>query len=220
MNRAPWLRLAPVLLAWLPACGGSASGKLHFLTLVANLAAEGPIEGTRDPTNNIVETNAGLEVGDREGQTFVGPIRAFLSFDLGPIPANATIVSAVLQCHMVAVSGIPFDPGPTGLGNLMVDQVSYGSTFPDASSFFGNTVLGNLAVLSSDASLGIKSATVTFGVNNDFVAQRPRTQFRLKFSNRDQNFDAQQTKVRLVDAEDVLAQGTSPVLTITYTIPN
>jgi hypothetical protein len=200
------------------ACGGGSGGKPRTITLTVSIPAEGPIEGTRDAQNNILEADASLRAGDLEGATFQGPIRAFLSFNRSVIPPEATITSAQLRLNMVEVAGNPFTA--VQMGNLMVDHVNYGDTFPDATSYSGNTLLGNLTVMSNSAALGIKTATVTFGVNNDVAQNRPRSQFRLKFINGDQNFDGQETWARFVDAEDLLAEGSPPELVITYTIPN
>ena len=204
----------------LPGCGSSGSGKVHTLTIVANRPAEGPIEGNRDAVGNILETDDGLSPGDRENQTPPGPVRAFLSFGITVIPTGATIQSAILHLKMISVVGNPFDQGPTGLGNLMVDHVNYGNQFPDGTSYAGNTLLGNLTVLSSTATLGMKQATVTFAVANDYAAQRDRSQFRLKFLNRDQNLDSNDTYALFVDSEDLTLQGNPPLLVVTYTIPN
>jgi hypothetical protein len=209
--------LAGLLVA--TGCGGSGGGgKERTLTVTVSIAAEGPIEGTRDQVNNIAETNLGLEVGDREAQAIVGPVRAFLSFNRSTVPPEATITHAWLQLNLVSVSGSPFAAGQ--LGNLMVDSVNYGDAFPDSTSYLGNTILGNLAVLATTPTLGVRTATVTFGVVNDHQQNRPRSQFRLKFLDRDQNFDAADTLVHFVDAEDALTQGSPPALVITYTIPN
>ena len=209
------LVLTSALLA-VAACGGGGDGKPRFVDVTVVLAAEGPIEGTRDASGSVMEVDQSLEVGDREEGSNT-QVRAFVSFDRAVIPVDATIKSAQLQLNLVQVMGTPFS---TPMGPLMVDWVNYGDTFPDDTSYAGNTILGNLVTLANNPTLGLKTVGVTFAVTGDHAVQRPRSQFRLRFQNQDNFVDALDTGCRFVDSEDLLAEGNPPALIVTYTIPN
>jgi hypothetical protein len=208
--------LLALLALSLPACGGSSKDDDDFLTLTAFLGPEGGFEGTIDAAGTIAEAAGGLGVGDREGQVPAGPVRAFLSFDLTPIPAFATITRARLHCDQAFVAGAPF----TSLGSVVVDHMNWGATFPAPATYGANALLGNIMTLSNSATLGTRSGSVLIAVNADRAASRTRSQFRLRMSNADQNFDGQNTFVRFVDSEGSGGLGGVPLLEITYTIPN
>lgn len=213
-SRSLWA--LPVVLS-LAACGGGGGGKPRTVSVTISIAAEGPIEGTRD-AGSFEETDASLTIGDREGLTPAAPVRAFLSFNRSVIPPGATVTSAQLQLQLVQVVGNPF--AKPAMGNLMVDHVNYGTTFPAPESYAGNTILGNLTTLATEPTLGVRTVTVTFAVTNDESQNRPRTQFRLKFQNGDFDLDTVPTFVRFIDAEDLLDEGSPPALIVTYSIPN
>lgn len=218
--RTLWLRLAPAVLAALPGCGGGGAAG-GFSTFQVALACEGPLEGTRDASGSILEADGGLEVGDREGSAAApGPVRAFLSFDISAIPGNATIQSAVLRVDLVSVRGAPFGTPPGGLGTLVVEILAYGTTFPSAVAYDALSPSGIQEVVAADPTLGVRSANVTFGVLMSHALGVPRSQYRLRFTDRDKNLDGQDTGVRLVDSEDLAGQGTPPVLEVTYTVPH
>ena len=63
------------------------------------------------------------------------------------------------------------------------------------------------------------SPNVTFVVAYSRAIGIPRSQYRLRFTARDKNQDGQTTNVRFVDAEDTGNLGTSPVLFVTYSVP-
>jgi hypothetical protein len=198
-------------------CGGSSNNEDDdFLTLTAFLGAEGGFEGTIDAGGAISEPTGGLGVGDREGQVPAGPVRAFLSFDISGIPANATLTVARLRCTQGFVSGTPY----SSLGSVVVDHMNYGATFPGSSTYGANALLGNIGTLSADASLALKTCSVLIAVNADRTASRTRSQFRLRWTNAEQNFDGQDSFARFVDAEGTGGMGGVPLLEVTYQIPN
>lgn len=217
VGRLSWVAWAAVLLA---GCGGgSGGGKPDTLVFTSSLGAEGGLEGTRDGPGNILEPTGGLDVGDREGQAVPsqkGPVKAYLSFDLSPIPANATITSAQLRLQLVNVLGTPV----TAFGFLQADLINYGGTFPDSGSWVGNNLLGNLAIVASDDTPGTKTCSVTFGVTFVRGQNLGRFQVRLRFANQDQNFDNQDTRLEFEDAENSLGTGAVPLLIVTYEVPN
>jgi|GEM_PF-5595404 len=209
------------LLAMLPftnGCGGAGSNDPTFTTFNVFLAAEGGNEGTLGSGGSVVENGASLEVGDRESITPPGPVRAFVSFSLSTIPANAILTFAQLRLEMTNVTGNPFPV----MGNVLVDHVNYGNQFPPASAYDGGTnlILGNIATLVTDATLGVKTASVTFSVGQDRAASRTRSQFRLHFANADNNNDGTPTFVRFVDAEQAGGPGSIPLLQVTYDVPD
>lgn len=210
------LTLATLALT-LAACGGGGgdSGP-DFITLTTFLAPEGAFEGTIDAGGAIAEVNGGLSVGDREGQVPAGPVRAFLSFDISGVPAIATVTRARLHADLAFVAGTPF----SSLGSVVVDHMAWGASFPPSTTYGANAILGNIMTLANSATLGTRSGSVLLAVNADRSASRTRTQFRLRFTNADQNFDAQNTFARFRDSEGTGGAGLSPVLEITYTIPN
>lgn len=219
LDRGPVRPLTGLLALALAACGGSGSGKPRVLVLTSTLGAEASIEGTRDGPGNILEVTGGLDVGDREANPLTaqkGPVKSFLSFDLSPIPANATITAATLRLYLVTVQGSPI----TALGNVVADMLNYGGAFPDAFSYVGNNILGNLAQAASSTALGVHTCSVTFGVTQARVLNLGRFQLRLRFANADQNFDGQDTRMEFEDAENSLGSSQVPQLIVTYEIPN
>ena len=126
---------------------------------------------------------------------------------------------AVLQLDMVSVSGTPFGGAPSNLGTVVVEWLPYGEGFPNAPAYDGLSPLGIQEIVASDASLGLKTSNVTFVVAYSRAIGIPRSQYRLRFTARDKNQDGQTTNVRFVDAEDTGNLGTSPVLFVTYSVP-
>ncbi len=216
-------RLGPLaaLVAALPlmaGCGGSGSNDPTFTTVNVFLAAEGSNEGTLGSGGSIAENAASLEVGDRESINPPGPVRAFVSFNLGSIPPNAIVTFAQLRLEMTNVTGDPFPI----MGNVLVDHVDYGNQFPPSTAYSGitNLILGNIGTLVTDATLGVKTVSVTFSVGQDRTAGRARSQFRVHFANADNNNNGSPTFVRFVDAEQVGGPGSIPLLQVTYDVPN
>jgi hypothetical protein len=212
--------LAALVLALplLSGCGGSGSNDPTFTSVNVFLAAEGANEGTLGSGGSIAENAASLEVGDRESINPPGPVRAFVSFNLGSIPPNAIITFAQLRLEMTNVTGNPFP----AMGSVIVDHVNYGNQFPPATAYSGitNLILGNIGTLTTDATLGVKTVSVTFSVGQDRAAGRARSQFRVHFATADNNNDGFPSFVRFVDAEQVGGPGSIPLLQVTYDVPN
>jgi len=91
-----------------------------------------------------------------------------------------------------------------------VDHVNYGNVFdPFGSAYNGATVAFNVGTLSTSTGLGYRSLVVTNSVRNDMTALRSRSQYRLRFSLFDSNFDFADDFVQFTDTEDSLCAGTT-----------
>lgn len=201
----------------LAGCGGSDANDPTPRTFDVFIGAEGPYEGTLGSGGSIVENATGLHVGDRESQTPMGPVRGFVSFRIDGIPANASVTFAQLRLDMTNVTGTPI---PT-LGRVVVDHMAWGPQFPPAAAWSGSTflLLGNVGTLVEDVSLGTKTASCTFAVQNDRLAARVRTQLRLRWDGLDNNNNGNDDYVRFVDAEQGGGPGSVPVLHVRYDVP-
>jgi hypothetical protein len=102
------------------------------------------------------------------------------------IPRSATINNAVLQLAQCQVTGAPY----SSLGTIVVDHVPAITNSQDTALFDTTAVAAAVATLSTDASLGLKSATVTSSVAADRAAGDTLMQFRLRFSAGDTNGDS------------------------------
>jgi DNA-binding beta-propeller fold protein YncE len=132
--------------------------------------------------------------------------RQLYSFNIADIPASATIASAILRLYQCEVQGLPY----TSLGNVIVDQMNYGDVFdPFGSAYSGGAVALNIGTLSTTASLGYRSLSVTARIQSDLSALRERSQYRLLFSTQDFDFDGNDDFVQFTDAEDSLCAGTT-----------
>jgi hypothetical protein len=201
----------------LAGCGGSSENDPNPQTFNVFIGPEGPYEGTLGAGGSIVENATGLHVGDREAQNPMGPVRGFLSFRIDGIPANANVTFAQLRLDMTNVTGNPIPI----LGRVVVDHMAWGPQFPPAAAWSGNQfqLLGNVGTLVEDVSLGTKTASVTFAVQNDRTAARVRTQLRLRWDSLDNNNDGNDTYVRFVDAEQGGGPGSVPILHVRYDVP-
>jgi hypothetical protein len=102
--------------------------------------------------------------------------RAWVSFDLGSLPALAKVTVARLLLSVVAAAGQPFGT----LGPLELEHVDFDAIGPEA---FGAEALRELGVLATAAGVGSNlSASVLEAVNAD-LEQDDLSQFRLRFQN-------------------------------------
>jgi hypothetical protein len=139
--------------------------------------------------------------------------RQFFSFDLGVLPAGATIQSATLRLYQVRTSGTPYATH----GVVVVDHMDYGML--EGSDFDLPPLVANAGTLSTDAVLEWKTLDVTALVQSDRAARSDRTQVRLRWSPSENDHDAIDDEAHFVDAEDITGSGFPPQLVLTYTTP-
>lgn len=125
-------------------------------------------------------------------------LRGFLSFDLSPIPAGATVVSATLQLSQFLVFGEPF----AELGSMVADHVDLGAAL-DIADFSAAPLQSAVATLFTTPALGTILVDVTSSVLDDLGDGRTRTEFRLRFTT-DTNMDGGQdsTQVGCTSTDD------------------
>jgi hypothetical protein len=153
-----------------------------------------------------------LHLGDQHLPTLDEGIRAFTSFDLSEIPADATITAASLQLLQSKVAGTPF----TSLGPVLVDQVVYGNVLDVGAysrSFPSNQGLGPLTV---DATLGPRALDVSTVVQEAVAVGRTQLQFRL-YCPFETDFDDEGDQVHFKSSASAQSEDERPTLVVTYT---
>lgn len=165
-----------------------------------------------DPLNSGLTTNTGAVgpavnyvPGDTGNNT---EVRAQFTFQLGQIPANATITLAQLRCTQLQVNGNPYGE----IGTLDVDHIDQGIGL-DAADHASAALTANVGALSSDATLGLKVLVVTAQVQADFGV-RPDSNFRLRFTTAP-SVDGNPDSAVL----GIVAPGDELALRVTYTVP-
>ena len=138
--------------------------------------------------------------------------RQFFSFDLSSIPNNATIESANLQLFQAQVQGTPYG----SLGNVIVDRTDLGIAL-DAADYSGGTLTSNLGTLSTTTTIEYKNLDVTNAVKADKTANKPRAEFRIRWSTSDSNNNGVTDRAVFTDAEDSCCSvSRPPQLVVTY----
>lgn len=155
-------------------------------------------------SDNTASDSGSPAIGDKDSSLPNVGWRQLYSFNIASIPATATIMSATLRLYQCDVAGLPY----TRLGNVLVDQVNYGNSL-SAGVYNGMTVVSNIGTLSTDPGLGYRIMGVTTRVQNDLVAARTASQYRLRFSLRDFFFVGTDDFVQFTDADDSLCAGTT-----------
>jgi hypothetical protein len=130
--------------------------------------------GAGDPA--FASPGTDIVVGDEAARDPLIDVRGFVGFDLSSLPSGIHLKSATLVATQCAISGSPFS-----LGNVVVDHVSYAVPF-DTTVFAESAISTTIGTLSTDASLGPRSMSVTSSVANDISASRTSSQFRLRMS--------------------------------------
>ncbi len=156
--------------------------------------SDGTASASGSPATGDKDASYSLSVGWRQ----------LYSFDIANIPTSTTITSATLRLYQCDVQGSPY----TFLGNVIVDQMNYGGVFdPFGGAYSGGAVALNIGTLSTTTSPGYRSLSVTTRVQNDLTTSRVRSQYRLRFSAQDFNFDGNDDFVQFTDAEDFPCAG-------------
>jgi pSer/pThr/pTyr-binding forkhead associated (FHA) protein len=144
----------------------------------------------------------------QEGPQLVA--RGFLSFDLAAIPTGATIDSVRLEFYQRGIEGDPYQT----LGNLVLDQVDYGSSLT-ANAYdtpaLRSAVLAQMITPSSWYILA--DPTITLWVEENLAAGRHRLQLRLRFA---QETDGDEDRDLILIEPGEGPGGEVPRLTIVY----
>ena len=190
-------------------CGGGGGGGAANPTvdLPSRVQFDGFVTNT-----GIVETYGGGPLtGDVEGITPGVVSRQFYTFNRAPLPAGATILSAVLRIYQEDVQGNPY----TDLGVVVVDDLDYGLLL-QAVHYDSVPLQANIGTLSANPTLEWKTLDVTAQARAAIQAGRD-PQFRLRFSNTIFILDGQNDFASFTDAEDSCCGNAHlPVLRVTY----
>lgn len=161
--------------------GGSSDGAGELIQVVCfSVAAE---DGVVFSDRNVITNGVLPVVGDLGADTANLVGRQFLSFDLSAVPEEVTVVAATLRVDQFVVQGSPYSTH----GRVFVDHVDFGLL--DADDFLLRSLHAGLGPLSSDATLEARTVDVTESVAQDLALDRPRSQYRLRFSPTETDFD-------------------------------
>jgi pSer/pThr/pTyr-binding forkhead associated (FHA) protein len=138
--------------------------------------------------------------------------RGFLSFDLADIPSGATIEGVELRFYQKAIQGAPYDK----LGNLMLEQIDYGSSLEPGAYDLPALDSAGLAQLPAPNSWYILSdPTITSWVQSALDNDQNRFQLRLRFTQ-EADGDSEEDWIAIEPGGPVLSSPNAPALTITY----
>ncbi|AWR85636.1 Ig-like domain-containing protein [Meiothermus taiwanensis] len=177
-----------------------------------DLLSQAALDGDVYNTGAVNTTSSLLSVGDTTDNTYV---RSFLSFDLSPLVTDgATFINSAT---LYALQGPDFGNPYTDLGgSVRAESVYYGPSLDTAD--FETPVLTYTYILSSDATAGWKSTTVTSKVRDDYTnraARGNRSQFRLRFPT-NTNVDGRRDLALFYSGD---ASSNKPYLRVTYEYP-
>ncbi len=176
------------------------------------LTSEAAIDGWVQSDGVAVSASGGPSVGDFDASNPGVGYREFYSFDLSTVPAGSTIDSAALQIYQALVVGQPY----TVLGNVIVDHVNIGSSL-DASDYAAAPIASNIGTISTNTTVEYKTLEVRTSLVANLAAGRTKSQYRIRFSNRDSNNDGKNDYVAFTDAEDsCCAVNKPPQLVVMY----
>jgi hypothetical protein len=127
---------ALAVLSCTPPGGGTSQDKT--LTLVSEAALDGYVTSVSPSSYTGSASGVSVSIGDLANDTDF--TRCVVSFNLSTLPAGAQIQSAVLKVYQNADSaGNSYAASPTGLAEVLVDNISYSSFTPDAGLFSADT---------------------------------------------------------------------------------
>ena len=145
--------------------GRRSSATAAIVLLGSDAAADGFVTNAGG-----VGTINGLFAGDADASSPGLAVRGFVSFDLGSLPTDATIPSAILRLRQVQVTGTPY----AGLGDLLLDHLDYSPALDPGD--YGLAV-ASLGTLSSTPDLEYKPFDVSSSVAADHTADWPSRSF-------------------------------------------
>jgi hypothetical protein len=138
--------------------------------------------------------------------------RGFLSFDLASVPAGAAIEGVELRFYQKTIQGEPYDK----LGNLMLEQIDFGSSLDPGAYDLPALDSAGLATLASPNSWYVLSdPLITSWVQNALGHDQARFQLRLRF-RQETDGDGEEDWVAIEPGGGVLSSPNAPQLTITY----
>lgn len=176
---------------------------------VATLYAVPALDGMVWSSTYVYTDLAYLYAGDNS-QDYYG--RAFVTFDLGALPAGTTAVTgATLELYQEGGTGSPY----AALGSLSAEYLQYGSSLDSAD--LDLPAFGSFP-LSSTAAIEWKTADVGTAVANAWnnrAALSNRAQFRLRFAT-DGDADATADYAILTSGDSTINR---PRLVVTYLAP-
>jgi hypothetical protein len=178
------------------------------------LKSEGSLDGywLNDGSGSSSED---ILVGNGDEVDPIGELvaRGFMSFDVSGIPAGSTIDSVELRFYQKEIQGDPYDK----LGNLVLEQVDYGSSLGDSAY---NTPALASALLDMQTDPGtwyiISDPTILSWVQSNLEAGRSRFQLRLQF-RQETDGDRLEDWVAIEPGGGILGSRNAPQMTITYT---
>ncbi|MGD9145477.1 MAG: CARDB domain-containing protein [Anaerolineae bacterium] len=178
------------------------------------LKSEGALDGywLNDGSGSSTED---ILVGNGEEVDPIGELvaRGFMSFDVSGIPAGSTIDSVELRFYQKEVQGDPYGK----LGNLVLEQVDYGSSLGD-SAYHTPALASAMLDMQTDPGAWyiISDPTILSWVQSNLEAGRSRFQLRLQF-RQETDGDRLEDWVAVEPGGGVLGSRNAPQLTVTYT---
>lgn len=144
--------------------------------------------------------------GDDESFLAGNRARQFFSFDLSNIPPSVTIVRATLRLYQAQQTGTPYN----NLGDVVVDHVDYGAILDGSPGDYDGGLVALLGIFSTRGAVGYRTLDVTARVADDFSSVRGHSQYRLRFSPLEIDFNFASDYVQYTDGEDSCCAANSP----------
>ena len=208
MSRRAYAAFLSVLC--LSACGGSdGGGEQNEFTVNADAGQDGYVT-----SNGFRDTIMDIRVGDQDHLAPGRAVRGFVSFEMPQIPVGAQIDRANIRLYQQTTVGAPYDM----LRTVIVDHVDYGLTL-DPADYAIASLKDDIGTLSDTNIPGFRTVDVTMEVIDDFLTQRPRSQYRIRLSGPESDGDGLEDTVRFEDGDNSRGTGNVPVLIIQFSTP-